>query len=1366
MSLDLKESIENTLKTFDRSSLREAGIDLFRSLGYESKKTLRLKDNTLAGFTKQFSGAKKLNHDRAMSANWKTIDVLFQLTDDEVRQGLGFGQEDMFTSDGQVDDTRIESYLFVAIELKAKDDGTNYTRTDLSRITRALNHQDVFRVPILLLFRHEGCLSLAVINRRLHKRDASRDVLEKVTLIKDITYADPLRAHIEILHDLALPKLYDEYKFTGFVGLHQAWEKRLASYALNERFYREIADWYFDALQNPKVVMPRTIAEMSDDVEREKARSLFFIRLLTRLIFCWFLQEKGLVPRDLFRERRMKELLKDASPSAGTYYRAFLQNLFFATLNQEQDKRDWREKAEGNARFDKNVGITHLWRFKDDLRDPAALEALLRERVPFVNGGLFDCLDDQLAEPKVFLDGFSERKTNTLHVPNALFFGKERTVDLSDVLHDKRRSREKVSGLINILSRYKFTIEENTPLEEEIALDPELLGKVFENLLASFNEDTQTTARKALGAFYTPRAVVSYMVDEALCSYLGSKVSSVDHDQLTTLMKAHPDEYEAADHFTPEEIKALVAAIGSVRIIDHAAGSGAYPMGALQRLVDLLQKLDPNNESWKRDRLEEARRYYESLRMANASDEELRQVEDRIADIEKSFDTHYHELDYARKLFLIENSIYGVDIQPVACQIAKLRFFIAMIVDQKVKREARNLGVRPMPNLETKIVAANALISYDIPQLDLFSENAVEEKRKDLLKIRHDHFDARTPAKKRKLREADKKLRHEIAEILKENDFPVDEAEALADWDPYDQNGSAAFFTPSWMFGFKKDDALFDIVVANPPYVRQEKIKHLKPALKDHFRTFVGTADLYVYFYERALQLLRPGGAFSFITSNKWYRSAYGEKLRATLANETTLHHVIDFGDAEVFTAIAYPTIVVGQKTPAKKDHIFRSLVWDPKTDKAEIDHFARFYAEHAVDSHQKDLMPDPHPAKPKAWQFIDSGSRKVLDRIRKAGVPLGAFVHNRFYYGIKTGLNEAFVVDRATRDRLIAEDPKCEAILKPFLRGRDVKRWRIEYQNLWLILIESSENKTHAWSGKEEAQAEKVFAKTYPSVYRFFHEGDIRERLIKRYDQGKYFWELRSCAYYEDFGRPKVVYPDIYEHQSFAYDDTGAFLANTCYFMPHETDARILTGLLNSAVVEWFYGQISNRIRGGYLRAFTDYMKQVPIAKMEKSQKRHIELLGSAAATVSRWLEDRRSSGYGDGAGYGDGSGDGSGAGYGYGTGSGAGFSDGSGYGMGGPYEPTPRDTLMLGYFEQILNALVYELYFPEDLHKKGLKIFDLVEKAELPDIETLPEPKRLPTLRDTFERLYDLKHPLRGALQTLRSLDVVRIIEGDEGR
>jgi hypothetical protein len=364
-----------------------------------------------------------------------------------------------------------------------------------------------------VLFLHGDTISIGIIHRRLHKRDQAKDVLEKVTLIKDIACDDPIRAHLEILNDFALANLDADFGVSNFVRLHEAWQNRLGSYALSSssEFYREIADWYFWAHHQ---VEDGTI-RLPQHCDTEQEQSLFLIRLLTRVIFCWFLVEKRLIPSDLFREHWLKPRLKGFDPSrepmkpdaSPTYYHAILQNLFFGTLNMPAEQRGFRETKKEGQRYDKNYGITNLWRYESDFRDPADWIAICKH-IPFLNGGLFDCLDDKTGSKKdnSILDGFSDNPKLTCLLPNDLFFGPERTVDLSYDYGegDKRTARSKkakVRGLIEILSRYKFTVEENTPLEEEIALDPELLGKVFENLLASYNEDTKTTARKALGAF-------------------------------------------------------------------------------------------------------------------------------------------------------------------------------------------------------------------------------------------------------------------------------------------------------------------------------------------------------------------------------------------------------------------------------------------------------------------------------------------------------------------------------------------------------------------------------------------------------------------------------------------------------------------------------------------------------------------------------------------------------------------------------------------------------------------------------------------------------------------------------------------------
>lgn len=831
-----------------------------------------------------------------------------------------------------------------------------------------------------------------------------------------------------------------------------------------------------------------------------------------------------------------------------------------------------------------DYGIKNLYRYKKLFAVTETEAVELFASIPFLNGGLFDCLDKEDDSGKViYVDGFTRNTRKQPKVPNFLFFSDYRTLDLSDAYGDKKRKKEKVRGLINLLDSYKFTVTENTPIEEEIALDPELLGKVFENLLASYNPETGITARKQTGSFYTPREIVHYMVDESLIVYLEGQLKAKvpglsDMKDLQNLLREVFAYTEKVHPFDEDEVEALIDAIDKCKILDPACGSGAFPMGILHKLVFILGKLDPQNERWKQKQLDKL----DSVSMRE--------------ELERTFENN--DDDYGRKLYLIENCIYGVDIQPIAIQISKLRFFISLICDQRTnKNKARNCGIRPLPNLETKFVAANTLISLKKKQT-LLRNPEIDNKEAQIERLRKRYFSVRSRREKLKLQEQDRQLRMEIYQLLKADDWDDYAAKRVAEWNPYEPDKPADYFDPEWMYGVHNG---FDVAIGNPPYVRQEKIRHLKPLLKDEYVSFTGTADIYVYFYERSIQMLTDGGVLSFISSNKFFRSGYGKALRAYLTRNMRLRHVIDFGDAPVFTAIAYPTILVARKKAAKdsgSDPTFYTMTWQPGPEVAD---FVDIYARERFAMRQDKLSPD-------GWRLESEQVLALLDKLTKAGTPLGDYVNGRFYRGILTGLNEAFVVDRATRDRLVAEDPRSEEILKPFLRGRDVKRWRVEFADQYLIKIESSENKKHPWSGKENA--EEVFASTYPAIHKWLN--GFRARLIKRYDQGKYFWELRACVYWQEFEKPKVIYPDIYEHQSFAWDDEKYFSVNTTYFIP--TDEHWLAALLNSNLIEWLYGQISNRVRGGYLRAFSEYMRKIPIPYADKSIKSNLEALAKQA--------------------------------------------------------------------------------------------------------------------------------------------------------
>jgi hypothetical protein len=271
------------------------------------------------------------------------------------------------------------------------------------------------------------------------------------------------------------------------------------------------------------------------------------------------------------------------------------------------------------------------------------------------------------------------------------------------------------------------------------------------------------------------------------------------------------------------------------------------------------------------------------------------------------------------------------------------------------------------------------------------------------------------------------------------------------------------------------------------------------------------------------------------------------------------------------------------------------------------IKDFATLFYRESFAIEQKDLQSD-------GWRLENNTVLRLLEKLKQAGTPLGEYVNGRFYRGILTGFNEAFIVDRETRDRLIAEHSSSEEVLKPFLRGKDVKRWVANFAEQYLIKIESSENQKHSWSKKSEKEAEQIFSQIYPAIYN--HLNQYREQLIKRCDRGKYFWELRSCKYWNEFEKCKIIYPDIYEHQSFFVDTNNYYCGNTCYFI--STQNIQLSALLNSTLVEWFYSYISNRVRGGYLRAFSDYMKQIPIQKTIETNQDLVNL-------VDRILEIKR---------------------------------------------------------------------------------------------------------------------------------------------
>lgn len=740
---------------------------------------------------------------------------------------------------------------------------------------------------------------------------------------------------------------------------------------LTKEFYSRLFSWYEWAMDSKtNVHFPNDIDDKEDD---RKYNNEAIIRLITRLMFIWFIKQRGIVPEDLFDADKVKKILKTFSPESmdeDNYYQCILQNLFFATLNCHPSERKFIDrpyKGVSNGFF-----VKTQYRHKAEIVDPEYFQKDLMGRIPFLNCALFDCLDKRVddkngGKPKYLLfDGFSERPVRQAHVPNGLFFHKEK-------------------GLIKLFDTYEFTIDENNPNDADIALDPELLGKVFENLLGAFNPETQETARKATGSFYTPREIVDYMVNESLKNLLKSKVPELTDEMLDNLFD-DANRGERRLPFGEDAASKVRAALYDCKILDPACGSGAFPMGMLQAMVRLFERLDPNNTELNSRLIARFKSDKANVPVDLQSDKER---EEWVKELERRLRKEQLDPDYARKLYLIENCIYGVDIQPIATQISKLRFFISLLCDQLRTgwngKDAEGEFLA-LPNLEAKFVCANTLIGLPETEDELDFNDELKKLRIKLQKNRHYIFRARTYRQKKKRMGQDEAIREEIKtavndslakpdaqliatqqevirqlrrerekvampkwvkhrkmvqgdlfggfeqseiefEEIDENkkkrdtiDKQIDSAECtiakernkasidnmqvaeklaslVAGWDPYDQNAVSPFFDPKWMFNIEDG---FDIVIGNPPYV----VTH--DELYRNYETYK-CFELYAYFFEVGINLLKENGVLTFITASLYVKGVKFATLRELLERNVELIHYKKHDD-NAFDNVVMPT--------------------------------------------------------------------------------------------------------------------------------------------------------------------------------------------------------------------------------------------------------------------------------------------------------------------------------------------------------------------------------------------------------------------------------------------------------------------------
>jgi len=366
----------------------------------------------------------------------------------------------------------------------------------------------------------------------------------------------------------------------------------------------------------------------------------------------------------------------------------------------------------------------------------------------------------------------------------------------------------------------------------------------------------------------------------------------------------------------------------------------------------------------------------------------------------------------------------------------------------------------------------------------------------------------------------------------------------------------------------------FDTVIGNPPYVRQEGLGEMKTYYQSHYKTFQATADLYVNFIEKGLGLLKPSGLFGMIVSNKWLRAAYGKPLRKFLTTGASVLQIVNLAGLPVFAGATVRTVILICSQIRKPNNTIRYLA------PISLEDFSIIHSGDDLQklADQRFINMPVDGLSSEGWSLSGAGVNQAIEKMRQASVPLNQYVSAKPFFGVKTGLNEAFIIDRATRDGLIAKNPKSAEIIKPLIVGRDVRRYHIEFKDRYLI-----------WTYLG------VPIDRYPAVMK--HLKQFQPQLEKRWDKGNYWWELRACDYYDKLERPKIIYPDIATACRFALDRDGYFSSNTTYFLP--SDDLYLLGILNSKLGQFYFSEVCAGLEGGgitYLRFFGQYLEGFPV--------------------------------------------------------------------------------------------------------------------------------------------------------------------------
>ena len=843
---------------------------------------------------------------------------------------------------------------------------------------------------------------------------------------------------------------------------------------------------YRDQLQR---TVPEQIAKMWDNYGnkgrtlREAIAEAFNVEPVTKEFFQTY--------RWLFEEA--KEQITGFTPAEEEQKHLFTQTLFNRLMFVYFLSRKGWLKFDGNTDYLKalwtnydpkaSTGNFYLTRlrtlFFNGLNNPDAgnlpeYEKALIGEVPFLNGGLFEETD---------LD-----KHKNIEIPDET---------IGHILAD-------------LFDRFNFTVMESTPYDVEVAVDPEMLGKVFEELV---------TGRHDSGAYYTPRPVVSFMCREALKGYLEGKETGLDADAITRFVDEH-DTSGISLIGAPRVSEAL----SDVTVVDPACGSGAYLLGIMQELIELQTIL-----------------YNIGV------------------DAKKIYDL---------KLEIIQRNLYGVDIDEFAVNIAMLRMWLSLAIDYEGEKP------EPLPNLDFKVICGDSLLGPDpsagVEVQGTLGQDAGQMQR--LGRLKADYMRASLGPDKERLKKDIENAEREVRESL--------------------GGTGVAGGTVDWRVEFVEVFAAnrgFDIAIANPPYVQLQKDGgRLGTIYKDcGYATFTRTGDIYQLFYERGCQVLKPSqGLLTYITSNSWMKAEYGKSTRRYLSEKQTPLLLLELGKDVFESAIVDSGVLMLRE--GGSGQAFRAVDMD-RVKSTEVPPPPELWGQ---------IRPDGGTP----WSILSHAEQSIMLKMQVKGTPLKDWAVS-INYGIKTGYNKAFIIDHFAKEALIAADPKSAEIIKPVLRGRDIQRYQAQWASLYLI-------DTH----NEYGDIPAVNIDDYPAIKA--HLDRFYSQLEKRQDKGKTPYNLRNCAYYEEFAKEKLIWMDLTEKGRFAFDDRSIFCMDTTFWMTGES-VKYLCAVLNSTLATWFIQNTALTSGMGVTRWKRFTVERIPIPKITaEEQRRFVQLVDEIIET------------------------------------------------------------------------------------------------------------------------------------------------------